>query len=103
MGAKFARAHSETKRGRGMRGNIYRSGRRRSGRRRTGSVLLVLGATLAFGLAVVLASASSALAKSTAVQAWSWVHVQARGAAPSHSTLKLGPAVIARAAGHKIA
>ena len=82
-----------------MRGNIYRSGRRR-----TGSVLLVLGATLAFGLAVVLASASNALAKSTAVQTRSWVHVQARGAAPSHSpTLKLGPAVIARAAGHKIA
>ena len=82
-----------------MRGNIYRSGRRR-----TGSVLLVVGATLAFGLAVVLASASSALAKSTAVHARSWVHVQARGAAPSHpSTVKLGPAVIARAAGHKIA
>jgi hypothetical protein len=87
-----------------MRGNIYRSGRRR-----TGSVLLVVGATVAFGLAVVLASASSALAKTTAiharsVQAWSSVHVQATGAAPSHSpTVKHGPAVIARAAGHKIA
>ena len=82
-----------------MRGNIYRSGRRR-----TGSVLLVVGATLAFGLAVVLASASSALAKSIAVRARSSVHVQARGGAPSRSpTVKLGPAVVARAAGHKIA
>jgi hypothetical protein len=32
------------------------------------------------------------------------MYVQARGGAPSHSpTVKLGPAVIARAAGHKIA
>jgi hypothetical protein len=87
-----------------MRGNIYRSGRRRAG-----SVLLVVGAALAFGLAVVLASASSALAKSTAV------HARSSAPAASHSpTMKLPsatkgtpavkvPVVIARTAGHKIA
>jgi len=82
-----------------MRGNIYRSGRRRAG-----SVLLIVGAALAFGLAVVLASASSALAKSTTVHARSLVHVQSPAAAASHSpTVRLRPVVIARTAGHKIA
>lgn len=92
-GAKFARAHAETKRGRGMRGHIYRSGRRRAG-----SVLLTVGVALALGVAVVLASASSALAKSRAAHAGSSV------AAVSHSpAAKLHPVVIARTAGHKIA
>jgi hypothetical protein len=87
-----------------MRGNIYRSGRRRAG-----SVLLVVGATLAFGLAVVLASASSALAKSTAVHARASVAashsttVKLRSAAKGASAVKPAPAVIARTAGHKIA
>jgi hypothetical protein len=76
-----------------MRGNIYRSRRRR-----TGSVLLTVGVALAFGLAIVLASASSALAKSRAVHAAPGV------AGATHSpVVKLRPAVIARTAGHKIA
>ncbi|HTT28089.1 MAG TPA: hypothetical protein VMG37_06745 [Solirubrobacteraceae bacterium] len=86
-----------------MRGNIYRSGRRRAA-----SVLLVAGATLAFGLAVVLASASSALAKSAAVHARPSVAashsptVKLPSAAKGTSAVKL-PVVIARTAGHKIA
>jgi hypothetical protein len=86
-----------------MRGNIYRSGRRRAA-----SVLLIAGAALAFGLAVVLASASSALAKSAAVHARSSVAAshsptgRLRSAAKGTSAVKL-PVVIARTAGHKIA
>jgi hypothetical protein len=87
-----------------MRGNTYRSGRRRAG-----SVLLVVGATLAFGLAVVLASASSALAKSTLVQprwwaatAWHLPTVKAPSAPKGTSGTRL-PVVIAHPAGHKIA
>jgi hypothetical protein len=78
-----------------MRGNIYRSGRRRAG-----SFVLVVGAVLAFGMAVVLASATSALAKSTAVHVQSSVAVASAKRAPA---VKLHPVVIARAAGHKIA
>lgn len=86
-----------------MRGNIYRSGGRRAA-----SVLLVVGAALAFGLAVLLASASSALAKSAVVHARPSVAashspaVKLPSATKSTSAVKL-PVVIARAAGHKIA
>ncbi|HUA04665.1 MAG TPA: hypothetical protein VMB27_12225 [Solirubrobacteraceae bacterium] len=82
-----------------MRGNIYRYGRRRPA-----SVLLLVGVALAFALAVVLATASSALAKSTGVHTRSLVHVQSQVAAATHSpTVRLRPVVIARTAGHKIA
>jgi len=86
-----------------MRGNIYRSGRRRAA-----SVLLIVGATLAFGLAVALASASSALAKSavvharSSVAAWHSPTVKLPSAAKRRPVVKL-PVVIARTAGHKIA
>ena len=82
-----------------MRGQIYRSGRRRAG-----SVLLTVGVALAFGVAVVLASASSALAKSTAGHARSSVAAASvTHAAKGTPMVKIHPAVIARTAGHKIA
>jgi len=64
-----------------MRGNVYRSGRRR-----TGSILLTVAAGIAVGVAVILASVSSAYAKATVA------HRQAAKLAP-----------VAHAAGHKIA
>lgn len=77
-----------------MRGNFYRSGKR------TGSVLLAVGTALAFGLAVVLATASTALAKPPAV------HGRSSAATASHATIvklaRHSPSVIARTAGHKI-
>ena len=78
-----------------MRGNVSRC------RRRAGSVLLLVGVALAFGMAVVLASASSVMAKSTAVHA----RPSVAAAADSHAA-KGTPAVkpvITRTAGHKIA
>jgi hypothetical protein len=82
-----------------MRGNVYRSGRRR-----TGSILLTVAAGIAVGLAVILASVSSANAKAPAT------HARAARARPpvavvitvSHQrAVKLAP--MAHTAGHKIA
>lgn len=78
-----------------MRGNVYRPGRRR-----TGSVVLAVGAGLAFALAIVLTSASTALAKGQAIVLRPPVVVIAVSHAPA---VKLSPVVIAHAAGHKIA
>ncbi len=82
-----------------MRGNIYRSGRRR-----TGSILLAAAAGIAVGLALILASVSSAYAKAPAAHTRA---TQARPPAavvitiPHQSAVKLAP--VAHAAGHKIA
>lgn len=79
-----------------MRGSVYRRGTRR-----TGSILLALGAGLAFALAVILSSASAALARSHAV-----VQVRPPVVATyvTHAPpVRLPPSVIAHAAGHKIA
>ena len=78
-----------------MRGNVYRSGRRR-----TGSIVLAVGAGLALALAIVVTSASMALAKGQAIALRPPVVVIAVSHAP---TVRLPPAVIAHAAGHKIA
>lgn len=75
-----------------MRGNFYRSGRRR-----TGSILLAVVAGIALGLAVLLGSASSALAKGVALTRPSPVVI-----AVSHLPAVKSPPV-AHAAGHKIA
>lgn len=78
-----------------MRGNVYGSGRRR-----TGSIVLAVGAGLALALAIVLASASMALAKGPPIVLRPPVVVIAVSHAP---TVRLPPAAIAHAAGHKIA
>lgn len=77
-----------------MRGDVYRFGRRR-----TGSVLLAVAAGMALGLALILASASSAYAKARVPQARPPAVVVI---AVSHqSAAKHSP--VAHAAGHKIA
>jgi len=77
-----------------MRGNVYRFGRRR-----TGSVLLGVVAGIALGLALILASASSAYVRARTAQARPPVAVVV---AVSHRpAVKLPP--VAHAAGHKIA
>ena len=82
-----------------MRGNVYRSGRRR-----TGSILLTVAAGIAVGVAVILASVSSAYAKAPGA------HARAARARPPGAAVitvahrqaaKLAP--VAHAAGHKIA
>ncbi len=78
-----------------MRGNAYRSGGRR-----TGSIVLAVGAGLALSLAIVLSSAATALAKGRAVVLRHPVGAIVVSHAPA---VKLPPAVIAHAAGHKIA
>jgi hypothetical protein len=77
-----------------MRGNVYRLGRRR-----TGSAVLAAMVALALALAVVLGSAATALAKAPVPRARSVVVI---GVARSPG-LRLTPAPVAHAAGHKIA
>jgi hypothetical protein len=82
-----------------MRGNVYRPGRRR-----TGSFLLAAVAGMALGLAMILASVSSAYAKAPAATGRA---NQARTpsvvviAVTHRAAVKAPP--IARVAGHKIA
>jgi hypothetical protein len=78
-----------------MRGIVYRSGGRRMG-----SVVVAVGAGLALALAIILSSASAAFAKGQALPVRAPVVMIAVTHAPA---VKLPPAVIAHAAGHKIA
>ena len=87
-----------------MRGIVYRSGGRRRGSvflgTGVGSILLAVGTGLALALAILLSSASAAFARAQAVPLRAPVVVIAVTHAPA---VKLSPAVIAHAAGHKIA
>jgi hypothetical protein len=77
-----------------MRGNVYRSGRRR-----TGSILLTVAAGIAVGLALILASVSSAYARAPQSHA---ARTPVTTIAVSHQpAVKVSP--VAHAAGHKIA
>jgi hypothetical protein len=76
-----------------MRGYVYRSGRRR-----TGSTLLTVATGIAVGLALILASVSSAYAKAPAHAARTRPPVVV---IVGVTHVKLSP--VAHAAGHKIA
>jgi len=78
-----------------MRGYVYRSGRRR-----TGSILLTVATGIAVGVALLLASVSSAYAKAPAHAARTRPPVVVIGVT-HQSAVKLPP--VAHAAGHKIA
>ena len=88
-----------------MRGNVYRSGGRRTGSVLpgvgAGSVVLAVGVAMALALAMLMSSASTAFARGYAA-------VQVRPpvveiAESRTQVIRLPPAVIAHAAGHKIA
>jgi hypothetical protein len=79
-----------------MRGNVYRHGRRR-----TGSFRLAVVAGAAVALAIVLGSASSAMAK-TGNLARFHAPAAVHSSPPPVVVLKVPPP-IAHAAGHKIA
>jgi len=79
-----------------MRGDVYRPGRRR-----TGSVLLAGVAGIALGLVLMLASVSSAYAKTPAGHRSAGRRPAVVVIAVSHRTAVKPP--VARAAGHKIA
>jgi hypothetical protein len=87
-----------------MRGIVYRSAGRRIGSVvpgiGAGSIVLAVGTGLALVLAILLSSASAAFARAQAAPLRAPVVVIAVTHAPA---VKLPPAVLAHAAGHKIA
>jgi hypothetical protein len=88
-----------------MRGNVYRSGGRRTGSSLlgvgVGSIVLAVGVGLALALAMLMSSASTAFARGYAAAQFRPPVVEI---AESHTqAIRLPPAIIAHAAGHKIA